>query len=42
VLRVELSELHPDPLCLVHVLLALVCMKKLLRFDLALFLLRLI
>jgi hypothetical protein len=33
---------HLDPLCLVHVLLALICMKKLLTFDLVLFHLRLI
>jgi hypothetical protein len=42
VLRVELAELQSRPLCLVHVLLSLVCMKKLLSFILALFRLRLI
>jgi hypothetical protein len=43
VLRIELAELQSRPTLLgACVLLALVCMKKLLSFDLALFCLRLI
>jgi hypothetical protein len=41
-LRVELAELQSRPTFLVLVLLALVCMRKLLSFILALFCLRLI
>jgi hypothetical protein len=42
VLRLSWLSYNLDPLCLVHVLLALVCMKKLLSFVLTLFRLRLI
>jgi hypothetical protein len=42
VLRVELAELQSRPTCLVHALLAMLCIKRLLGFALALFRLRLI